>query len=157
MRHTAAVLPHEFSNGGARLGTFARPLAVALALLGGGAAQAATLFWDGTGTSWAPAEGWSAVETADTPDPAAAPDAADVAAFSVDGVSSLQAVTLGASQAAAMLSVRGSAAGGLVLTGGGTDRTLSLGTGGLEALEGAGPVAVGSTAAGQGVAISLTA
>lgn len=52
--------------------------------------------------------------------------------------------------------MQGTATGGVALTGGGTDRTLALGTGGIEILNGAGPVAIGSRATGQAVAISMT-
>jgi autotransporter-associated beta strand protein len=145
----------ENKGAGMRFQPCAGPAAVALTLLFGVWAQAATLYWDGTGTNWGPAESWSTVSEAATPDPGAAPGAADLAVFSVDGVSGLQAVALDADQAAAQLSVRGSATGGVVLTGSGAVRTLNLGTGGLEILEGAGPVVLGSAAAGQSVALSL--
>jgi fibronectin-binding autotransporter adhesin len=119
------------------------------------AANAATLYWDGTGTSWNDNAYWSTDPAAATPDPPAKPGGSDVAVFSIDGVSGAQVVTLDADQAASKLAVRDVATGGVTLTGGGTDRALSLGAGGIEMPEGAGTLAIGSPVAGQGVAISL--
>ncbi len=120
------------------------------------AAQAATLYWDGTGNSWNHPGHWSTDPTATTPNPATAPGSSDIAVFNIDGVVGAQSVTLDADQAASKLTVQGTATGGVALTGGGTDRTLSLGTGGIEVLDGAGPVVIGSKAAGQGVVISMS-
>ncbi len=153
---TKRVVIHCLAKGGVHRRVHTGPLAGALAVMVLGVAQAVELFWDGTGTSWSPVEGWSTVQSAATPDPVAAPGAADVATFSADGVSGAQAVALGANQAASKLSLRESASGGVTLTGGGADRTLSLGTGGIEVFAGAGPLVVGSTAAGQRVTASLT-
>jgi autotransporter-associated beta strand protein len=55
------------------------------------------------------------------------------------------------------LALVGSASGGVSLLGGGTDRVLSLGSGGIESADGAGPLTLGSTVGGQGVPIALTA
>jgi autotransporter-associated beta strand protein len=51
----------------------------------------------------------------------------------------------------------GSASGGVTLLGGGTDRVLSLGSGGIEIANGAGPLTIGSNTGGQRVSLSLTA
>jgi len=156
MKQRVSLITHGFSVIFSGLRAYSRSAAAALPLLVGSAAHAATLYWDGTGTSWFLPENWSTVETADEPNPAAAPGAADVATFNVDGVSGAQTIALGANQAASRLSIRGSASGGVTLTGGGADRTLSLGTGGIEILDGAGPLVVGATVADQRVAVSLT-
>lgn len=128
-----------------------------IAVLSVAASQAASLYWDGTGTSWNVPASWSTSASSTTPDPGAVPGSSDIVLFNIDGEADAQAVTLDADQAASKVSVRGSAAGGVTLMGGGTDRTLSLGSGGLEVLDGAGPLTIGSTDAGQGVGIQLTA
>lgn len=119
------------------------------------AANAGTIYWDGSGTNWDSPANWSTSSSATTPDPAAKPGSADIAVFNIDSVSVVQPVALGADQAATKVTVQGTATGGATITGGGTDRTLSLGTGGMEVLSGAGPLVIGSDATGQGVAVSL--
>ena len=128
-----------------------------MVLLLAGAAQAATDYWDGTSGSWNAASGWSTSASAATPDPAAAPGSGDVAVFNIDTLFSAQNVSLDADQAVSKLKILGTATGGTTLRAGGTDRTLSLGSGGIEIEAGAGPVAIGSRTPGQGVPIALTA
>ncbi len=130
---------------------------IMVVLLLAGVASAATYYWDGTSGSWSAASGWSTSASAATPDPAAAPGSGDVAVFSIDTLFSAQNVSLGADQAASKLEVLGTASGGTVLTGGGADRTLNLGSGGIAIEADAGPVAIGSRVPGQGVQIALTA
>ena len=133
--------------------------ATSLALLTlalGNNVQAGDLYWDGTATSWNTATGWSTSASSTTPDPASAPGSADVALFNIDSVSGTQSLSLDANQTASKLKVLGSATGGATLLGGGTDWTLSLGTGGIDILGGAGPVVIGSKVAGQGVPVALT-
>src|SRR5262249_11821187 len=75
-------------------------------LLSGGLWQrtlAATVYWDGTGTSWANAASWSTVINGTTPDPAAPPGGLDIAQFNILGVNSAQTVNLNGSQFAAGL------------------------------------------------------
>lgn len=127
-----------------------------LAAATGLCAHAATLYWDGASGSWNSAASWSTDPSATTPDPSSAPGANDLAVFSVAGAAGLQSVSLDANQAAKRLQVLGGASGGVTLYGGGTARTLSLGTGGMEVFEGAGPLVIGSTVEGQGVAVTLT-
>lgn len=130
---------------------------IMVVLLLAGVASAATYYWDGTSGSWSAASGWSTSASAATPDPAAAPGSGDVAVFSIDTLFSAQNVSLGADQAASKLEVLGTATGGTAITGGGTDRTLNLGSGGIAIEADAGPVAIGSRVPGQGVQIALTA
>lgn len=128
-----------------------------LSLLGAGGLQATTAYWDGTAGSWNTVAGWSTDPSAPTPDPASVPGSGDTAFFTVTGVTGLQSVTLDAPQAVTKLSLLSSASGGLRLLGGGTDRVLSLGSGGIEIANGAGPLTLGSSVSGQGVPIALTA
>lgn len=123
-------------------------------LLGlGSATSAGTIYWDASGTGWDAASSWSINSAATTPDPAAPPGSVDVATFNISTVNTNQTVNLNADQSAAGL-VFGSI-GSVSLLGGGTNRTLSLGTGGLSVSSGAGAVSIGSSTAGQNVAISL--
>lgn len=117
--------------------------------------RAATLFWDGTGTSWNSAGSWSTAIGVTT-DPAAVPVAADTATFSINGLNTFQTVNLDANQAASALSFNLNATGGVALQGGGTDRTLTLGTGGIGINAATGAVTIGSASAGQGVSLILT-
>ena len=126
-------------------------------LAAGCSLHAATLYWDGANGSWNSASSWSTDPSAPTPDPSAFPGANDTAVFNITGATNLQSVTLDANQSAKKMNVLGSASGGVTLLGGGSDRILSLGSGGLEVLDGAGPVMIGSAATGQGVSASLTA
>lgn len=128
-----------------------------MVLLSAGTASAATDYWDGTSGSWNAASGWSTSASAATPDPATAPGSGDVAVFNIDTLSSAQAVSLDADQAVSKLKVVGTATGGTTLTGGGVDRTLELGSGGIEIEADAGPVAIGSRTPGQGVLVALAA
>lgn len=116
---------------------------------------AATIYWDGTGTSWNAVGSWSTSISATT-NPAAVPVAADTAIFSVNGVNALQSVTLDANQAVTSLSFNLNATSGVALTGGGTDRTLTLGSSGIGINAAAGPVTIGSATSGQGVSLITT-
>lgn len=128
-----------------------------LALLSACGLQAATAYWDGTAGSWNTVAGWSTDPSVPTPDPASVPGSGDTAFFSVTGVTGLQSLTLDAAQAVTKLSLLSSASGGVTLLGGGTDRVLSIGSGGIEIADGAGPLTLGSSVGGQGVQIALTA
>lgn len=115
---------------------------------------ATLLYWDGTGSSWTSPAAWS-IDVATAPiDPASAPAGDTTVHFGIDGLATAQTVSLGADQAAQGLNFRSPV--DFSLTGGGTDRTLSLGTGGIAVQSGAGNVTVGSTTAGQRVATTLT-
>lgn len=128
-----------------------------LAFVGAGGLQAATIYWDGTAGSWNTLTGWSTDANAATPDPVTIPGSSDTAVFNISTVSGPQSLTLDAPQAVTKLSLVGSASGGVTLLGGGTDRVLSIGSGGIEVTNGAGPLILGSSVSGQGVPVALTA
>lgn len=131
-------------------------VASAVGFMGGTRAlNAATIYWDGTGTGWNTISSWSTAVGATTPDPVAVPGASDIATFSINTVNTAQTVNLNANQSALGLVFLGTNASPTTLLGGGTDRTLSLGTSGITVNAGAGRVTIGSTTAGQGVLLSL--
>ncbi len=111
------------------------------------------LYWDGTNGSWANPAAWSLDSTAVTPDPTAVPTAGATVNFGLDGLASAQSVALGANQAATTLNFRSPVDFGL--TGGGADRTLGVGTGGITLQAGAGNVTVGSATVGERVTVAL--
>lgn len=115
-------------------------------------AFAATLYWDGGNAGWDATSGWTTDSTAATPDPLAVPGAGDDVWFNRDAINTASTVSLNASQAANSLTFRST--GATVLQGGGTNQTLTLGTGGITKT-GAGAVTIGSATAGQNVAIIL--
>jgi autotransporter-associated beta strand protein len=123
-------------------------------ILIGGAVQhagAQTLYWDGPGPAdWGVAANWSTVDGATEPDPAAPPDADDIAAFKAG-----QTVNLNGPQAALGLTMTG--AGNVLVQGGGTNSTLSLGASGIVADVGTKTINIGSTTPGQNVNVSLQA
>jgi len=129
------------------------------ALLASNSAQAATLYWDGTatgGTGWETAANWSTAVGATTPDPAAIPGSLDVAAFSINTITSTpQTVNLNADQSAAGLSFLSTNTSTTALLGGGTARTLTLGSSGLTIASGAGAVTLGDGTASNNVLINL--
>jgi autotransporter-associated beta strand protein len=97
-----------------------------------GTATAATIFWDGTGTSWNNAASWSTVNNATTPDPLAPPGASDIATFNITSVTTAQTVNLDAAQSALGLVFNST---GTVLiesaSGGGNTNSLTLGSSGI--------------------------
>ncbi len=118
-------------------------------------AQAANLYWDGTGTLWSTAGFWSTDAGATTPDPGAGPVAADTAFFNISTVNTAQTVNLGSANQAATGLVFNST-GTTLLQGGGTNRILTLGAGGITVNAGAGAVTIGNAATnGQGAGIAL--
>ncbi|MEI6674288.1 MAG: autotransporter-associated beta strand repeat-containing protein, partial [Verrucomicrobiota bacterium] len=117
-------------------------------------AQAATLYWDGTGTDWNTSSDWSTAAGATTPNPGTVPGAADIVTFSISSVNSAQTVDLNGNQAALGLAFLDTTAD-TTLLGGGTNRTLTLGTGGITVGSLAGAVILGSAADGQKVDILL--
>jgi autotransporter-associated beta strand protein len=127
-----------------------------LALVAVQSARAATIYWDGTGTGWDTVGFWSTAVGATTPDPAAVPGAADVANFSISTITNTaQTVNLNAAQSATGLIFLGTNTATTTLLGGGTNRTLTLGTSGITVNSLAGAVTVGSATAGQNVSITL--
>src|SRR5262249_36530394 len=96
-----------------------------------GAATAATIFWDGTGSSWNLTAPWSTSSSSSLSlfDPAAPPGAGDVADFNITTVNSSQGVNLNANQSALGL-VFASTGTVLIQSGSGTN-TLTLGASGI--------------------------
>src|SRR5439155_4492652 len=91
------------------------------------AASAASLFWDGTGTTWNAAGPWSTSPSSSNPafDPAAKPGASDVANFNISTINSAQTVSLDAAQSAAGLTFNST--GTVLIQSGSGSNTLTLG------------------------------
>ncbi|MBX7211443.1 MAG: autotransporter-associated beta strand repeat-containing protein [Verrucomicrobiaceae bacterium] len=122
------------------------------------ATQGATIYWDGTGTDWGALTSWSTDANLITPDPGSLPGSGDIAAFSISSILSVpQTVNLNANRSVQGLQFFGFNISPTTLLGGGTNRVLTLGAGGITVMAGSGAVTVGSTTAGQNVALSLTA
>ncbi|BCU79179.1 autotransporter-associated beta strand repeat-containing protein [Luteolibacter sp. LG18] len=111
------------------------------------------LYWDGTSTSWNSAANWSTASGATTPDPAVVPGTTNLAVFNMTGLTTVQAITLDANQSVGGITVATS--GTTSLTGGGTNRTLTLDVGGITVNSGGGALTIGSAVSGQNVAITL--
>ncbi|MDD5199519.1 MAG: autotransporter-associated beta strand repeat-containing protein [Terrimicrobiaceae bacterium] len=137
-----------------------------MASFASGTAQAAYIFWDGTTPAgWDAAGNWSTVGTAGTPDPGSPPGAADIAVFSTNVAGNLNAplktVNLNADQAVQGLifgnisPAFGTNSTPYTLLGGGTDRTLTIGSGGIQYINPLGAVTIGSATAGQKVNVAL--
>lgn len=114
--------------------------------------NADTIYWDGSSAGWDNTANWTTDPAATTPDPALAPGAADDAVFNRDGINTNATVSLNANQAANSLTFLST--GTLTLQGGGTNYTLTLGSGGVSKT-GTGAVTIGSSTAGQNVAVTL--
>lgn len=116
------------------------------------AARAATLYWDGVNAAWGAAANWSTVAGAATPDPAAAPGAADDAVFNIDTVDGAVVVTLNAAQAANSLVFNNT--GTTLLEDGAVNQNFALGAGGIvvDAAAGAATIDIGLPAGAPGTA-----
>lgn len=133
----------------------ARASLVLLAALASVPAQAATLYWDGSGAAWNTVTSWSTDSGATTPDPSAAPTASDDAVFNISTVSANQTIGLGgANQAANSLTFNST---GTVTLGGGGNRDLSIGAGGITVASEAGAATIGSTTSGLNVFTRIVA
>jgi fibronectin-binding autotransporter adhesin len=119
------------------------------------AALASPVYWDGTSGGWDAVANWSSVAGATTPDPAAVPGASDDAVFNIDPVDGATTVSLNAAQSVNSLNFNNT--GTTLLQGGGTDRVLTLGAGGITADAAAGAATIGSATAGQNVSLVLGA
>lgn len=112
---------------------------LAISILSASYCRAATLYWDGTGTSWNLASSWSIASNAITPDPAQSPGAADVANFNISTLNAAQTVNLDAPQASLGLIFNST---GTVLiqstSGGGAANSLTIGANGITHGAGAG-------------------
>ena len=119
------------------------------------AALASPVYWDGTSGGWDAAANWSTAAAAATPDPAAVPGASDDAVFNIDTVDGATTVSLNAAQSVNSLNFDNT--GTTLLQGGGTDRVLTVGAGGITVDAAAGAATIGSATAGQNVSIVLGA
>ena len=138
-------------------GRAATPVAAAIAaLLGAHTAQAASIYWDGTGNSWSAVGSWSNAVGVTT-DPVSIPGTSDTATFSISTLTNTaQTVNLNAAQSVLGLSFLGTNTATTLLQGGGVaNQTLTLGTGGISVASLAGAVTIGSAAALQNVALTL--
>ena len=137
-----------------------RNLAIALvSLLAVSAAQGATLYWDGSATDWSAVGSWSSLVGSNLPgdNPLAIPGASDIATFSISMITNTaQTVNLNAAQSVAGLSFLGTNTAATTLLGGGTARTLTLGTSGITIAAGAGAVTLGDGTAANNVLLNLT-
>ena len=125
-------------------------LATASTLFALGSASATTYYWDGVGTSWPVAGDWSTSSTgAAGTNTGTYPVAGDTADFNGSAITAAQTVTLNGNQAAAVVNFLSTATGGVSISGGGADYTLTLSNGAaINMANGAGAVTIGSTTNG---------
>lgn len=119
-----------------------RYCAVPFAALFGVSASAATIVWDGGDGAWDTAANWSTALGAVTPNPAAAPGAADAALFNITGANGNETVTLGANQSAGSLTFSNTGTT-TIKSDSSTLRYLTLGSGGITIDAPAGAVTIG--------------
>lgn len=113
------------------------------------------LYWDGSGTSWAAASSWSLDLTNPNPDPLSPPDVNFTPIFGTAGVNTPQTVNLNANQD--VPGMRFVVPQPFTLVGGGSDRTLALGGGGITVTADAIAPVIGSTTAGNKVGVTVSA
>lgn len=128
---------------------------ILLAALLLGQSQAAPLYWDGGNGNWLSASSWSTDAAATTPDPAAPPTTTDAAIFNISSANTASTIILNGNYAANSLTFNNTAATSLVADG--TNRALSVGSGGMTMAVGAGTVTIGSATANQNVVVTYTA
>ena len=127
----------------------------AAALLAGATASADTIYWAGTGTTWSPAGNWSTDPNATTPAPTAIPGAADDLVFNITTLADLQTIGLSnANQAARSLTFNST---GAVNFGGGNNRDLAIGVGGITVASTAGAATIGNSSPSFNVFVRITA
>ncbi len=114
------------------------------------------IYWDGTGSSWNSLGSWS-TGAGTTSDPGSLPSTLNVADFSISTVNTAQTVNLDAAPSVAGLNFLSTNTATTTLQGGGTNRTLTLGSSGITVSSGAGAVTIGSATSGQAVNIALGA
>ncbi len=113
-----------------------------------------SLYWNG-GAAWNQPSAWSTSSAAATPNPVSPPDSGQRAVFNISPLVSAQTVSLGGDATAyGLLGISG---GTVALQGGGANRTLTLGPGGISTVGGSGALTIGSATTGQQVALNLTA
>lgn len=115
--------------------------------------SAGELYWDGSSTSWAAIAAWSLSPDAITPDPTNIPNADFAAIFGGTTVTTPQTVNLNTS--ASTSGLRFITAQPFTVLGGGSDRTLAIGSKGIVVGQDALAPVIGSTLAGQKVAVTL--
>ncbi|HEX8294725.1 MAG TPA: autotransporter-associated beta strand repeat-containing protein [Chthoniobacteraceae bacterium] len=135
-------------------------LAFAASALLAHSASGATLYWDGApAAGWELPANWSTADGSTTPDPLTVPGLADDAVFNISTANVATIVNLNANQAANSLTFRSTAIADL--RGGGTDRQLTLGAGGItinpSGAVNVGIVNIGSATAGQNVNLLINA
>jgi autotransporter-associated beta strand protein len=127
-------------------------------LLASQPAHATGLYWNGSGNGWDETGSWDTGIDGLGGHPVATPGAADVATFCISPITETQqTVSLNASQWALGLLFRGTQSETSVLQGGGTNRTLTLGAGGIIVENPAGAVTIGSAISNENVLVSLAA
>jgi len=94
--------------------------------------HADTIYWDGsTNSSWGTSTNWSTSSTSGTPDPAAAPGSADIATFSITGLTYPRTINLDGSQSVSGISTTGQTGVALLRGGGALPSTLTIGSDGI--------------------------
>lgn len=115
-------------------------------------AQAANIYWDGTG-AWNLAASWSTDPNAATPNPAAMPNIADDIFFSISTVTTAQSIGLTVNNSGARsFTFRGTNPSATSIVGT-ANRAYVIGAGGITVENGAGPVTIGSATTNQNVSI----
>lgn len=134
------------------------PIAAAIAtLLAAQNAYSAEIYWDGAASqSWGTAANWSTSSSAATPNPGTAPGSADDAFFNISTANATITMNLTANRAANSLTFRST--GGFTIganssTSGTTNRTLTVGAGGITKTSDSGVVNIGTTSGSVGVAV----
>lgn len=125
--------------------------ALAISLLAPTRAQAATLFWAGTGTSWNTAANWSTASNATTPASGAQPTSSDNVVFNISTVNTAQNLTLASSANVNALTF--SSTGTVSITSIDSGTKLFNLFGGITMNSGAGAVTLGSVGGSNNVNI----
>lgn len=146
---------HSFAPRPNRCVSFALLFVVLLAVRMPVTSSGATIYWDGSGTTWGAVASWSTAPNTATPDPGAVPGAFDLATFSISTVITPQTVNLNATQAAQGLVFLGTNISQTTLLGGSGNQGLLLGASGITVNSGAGAVTIGSATSGQRVDLAL--
>lgn len=141
-----------------RLASLLAGLGAVASTLVGPSAHADNLYWDGSGTNWFTTSSWSTDSTATTPDPLATPTIADNVFFNITGVVADQTITLnGTGNPVPTANSFTFNTTGTVFFGGGGNRDVAIGAGGITLNSGAGAVTFGSTTNGSNAYARVTA
>jgi fibronectin-binding autotransporter adhesin len=102
-----------------------------------GILKADVIYWDSAiDGSWGTLTNWSTIGTAGTPDPAAVPGSGDIATFTITGLTFPRTVSLDASRSVSGIATDNQSGLIILRGGGGTARTLTIGTEGINHLRG---------------------